>query len=683
MSTLAQLAGGSQAQGVSTAVTQVSGITPTKEVVGESLSQDLLGIIKPAANITQTYFEESNKAAQRSAVDSLTQMSKDLNSVEAMRTPETDEREIIKANEAIFQFYGDKKFKNEEAQQTFDSIYKETGIKTISNKRTALSKQANQKDADRLVVSISQSVEEQLSAGVVLDSSMLKSYVEAATSGGYYSAEDVQYTIADRTTTAFSSRLTKNTNEVLLEAGHNLTDTVSSETLSNVFANAFGGFGKFNNKTNAIEWNEGVENKAKEEILRSWGVFESAVRPEGGSVIDPFKQLKSSVTNRNSSAKSNYLPSAILAKQFSKDLMLAGTISNTKPSTASQQYNMRIEMEDAKNTLTLMQTVEADLGFGGAIDTDAVRGFLNDGKSYTSLDVGINEKRTTKIPPSVYQAAAKYYVDTTSKNLLGMDMNNPENASAFRQGLVQLKKFENASKMTSALTTKYDGVTESGKVQTFKSNETRQLIEYNKTMLLWDKNNEVLREATSDLEEIVTDQSLTPEQKDANVNISIQTFKNNNSADMQRSDIRSMIATTMSKERSGVDFFTNESVIDKMTERSIMQDIYKQKKQNVAEDYVNTLMSTRSSDIGSTMFGDKDQRYIRPNGMSDKESKKAINAILKDFKKKTYRHYDEEDVTIKNDFKNGDYTIKVYSKFNGDFMGEIEAADTDILVTKE
>ena len=172
-------------------------VKPAQEQLGNSLAKDIFGAMGETAKTTQAGLTASKNAAKRVAVDNLTEMSKELNWIEANRTPDMDNFDVMKANEAVYQFYGNRIFDNEDAQRSFDDMYHVQGAKSVNNRNTLLEKEQYQKDATNLFIAARDGAFIMVNEGVFLTPELHKTFVDSMTAGGYYTKLQAEDAIND------------------------------------------------------------------------------------------------------------------------------------------------------------------------------------------------------------------------------------------------------------------------------------------------------------------------------------------------------------------------------------------------------------------------------------------------------------------------------------------------------
>jgi len=647
---------------VSTSISSAQQVRPAEyRAAGDTLSKDLLGILGKSSEIVQQSNTLSVKAAERVASDSLTEMSKEILAIEAQRTDATDPREEARAIEVIYQQYGRKTFDNEDAQLAFDNSYHRTGALTVAQKSAALNRDALKKDAEFVFNKTNTNLETQLNAGILFTNDMLKQNQDAMTNNNFYSAEDAQFAMADRSTTSFQSKVFANPKQVLDSVGFDANVGYTTEVATSLFNREFGAYGELIDGT--IVWKKDIGNKAQEEILRAWSTFDSGMKDDKGEIIDPYKRIGKVVSDSTSNASSNYVPSVILKKELQSANNDVIAINNTKPSTGNQLDNMVIKLEELENEITKTQMIEIDLGVGADLDSNQAVGYLYDGKVAKTYDSRLKKFREEKIPAIKYQTAAKSFIETSSKEALSMKLTDSNNVQAFQQNVTKVLELEGVTNMTSTLTKKYGDYFEPAKVSGIQSiNETQQLIAYNDVIMGWDKNNVVLEANNEKLKDILNNTELTDMQKKFQINIAVKSFRSNATSEMQNGYVRNLIRTKVNEQREGNGILTNEADINVATEHSIMKAIYYQNKQDNAEAYVDEIMSSRTYDAGSLMLGDKDTRVVMPSNGTSKRMSNAIRAVIRNTTKTTFKEHDFSDIILKNDFKNGDYTVTIFSK---------------------
>ncbi len=686
MSKTAQQAGADVGAGVlptAQEITSVSTPQAAQAQVGDKLARDIQSIMGEGAKLVQEDQTLTTNAAKRVAIDNLNQMSIDLTAMEANRTPDMDNRDFEKANEAIYQHYGNQIFDNEDAQRAFDDMYHQQGAATVAKRNAVLEKDQNKKDAIKNFDNISQAASDMMRGGVAIDHSTYNTMVEIMTAGGYYTKEQAQFALADRSTTAFDSKLTSNLREVLVAGGYDATQNegaVTEQIKSNVFANNFSAYGKYNADSAEIEWKDDIDNKTREEILRAWGIFKDKTDSSGG--LNPFKRLQASVTQRTSTTKGNYIPPSVLAKQLEEDNASFMTIQQTDVYTETQEDNMKIKLEEATNELTMTQIVAGDLSTGSNFDANNIRTYLKKGKSVSAFDARLKKTVKTTIPASRYKNAANYYLNSNSKAAMGTDVSTPEGEQQFKDYAYNTMMMEGVTGTDSALTAKYEGASTSGKVQTLGDiNSATQATLYADVALQWDKKNEVAIEQNEEAKAVLKDNKLDDKQKLAIVNIQKQSSKNDASDAVKRLDIKKQISTRLNELREGSDVFGFDATISAKTETAITKAIYQAKRTNDVEGYIGEIEGSLM-DMGSTFFGDKDERFVHPLGVSEEETRKALGAIIDEENRVSFKQYDEEDYKFENEYKQGNYVIMITNKETGKILEEVNIGNVFNLSTK-
>ncbi len=86
--------------------------------------------------------------------------------------------------------------------------------------------------------------------------------------------------------------------------------------------------------------------------------------------------------------------------------------------------------------------------------------------------------------------------------------------------------------------------------------------------------------------------------------------------------------------------------------------------------------------MGSTFFGDKDERFVHPLGVSEEETRKALGAIIDEENRVSFKQYDEEDYKFENEYKQGNYVIMITNKETGKILEEVNIGNVFNLSTK-
>ena len=665
-------------------------VRPTQKVAGESLANDLAKALGEGGKAVQTGYELSTEAAKRVALDSLTNLSRDIDLIKSVETPDTDLEEQNKQIEAVYLSYSNRIFDNEDAQRVYDSMYGNSAKKSVASIMSANSEEQSKKNAIKLMENSLAGVEEMYKAGVMIDEETLNTLTNVVTAGGYYNREEAQYFLADRATTAFDSKVTNDPSQVLHDAGYIREIGFTNEVAKRIFDANYGAYGTLDEETGEFKWNEGIDNKAQEEIMNSWRRFENVMNSlDSDSVGDPFKELRMSTNTMTSEAADSYFrPNEIQSNIASVKKRKEEIISLGIPYTDEQLRNLEIAEKKLQNELAISEIVTRDLANPSG---NNFKKFVQDGKIVTKFYdnvAGIYKKQ--EISPKRYQAAIQRVVEENSRYALSLDTTKPQEQKKFQAAVQRVKQLEQytGKDYKSALTKKYGDIDKGGSYSTMASKkDVRQLIEYNKVTLQNDKNNAVLKNLNTELESIAynyRDKGEENQQLMA-VNSTISSYRSNEGYAIQSRKNRQMLDDIISKKAKGKGLFALEGRTNETTNASILKKQYATGKGDLGAVWLEE-EANKLARVGSILpyYGDSRQYVMFPeaNDASEKVVREAIDSTLDYYNKNNEEDLDTSDIVITNDYKNGDYTLILKSVKTGYRIGEITNSDLDLAASK-
>ena len=671
MATMQQLTGTSPTPQASSAVTQLSGVGSANYRSGESLANDLMKIMGEGAKTAQTYYTASKEAAKRVAMDKSTELAKFISNVKGTINYD-DPASLAEAQKEIALKQAELsnvKFELEDAQEAFDSVYVAPTAREVASINAQLKTRELVKLDDINFESLKRDADERYNNGIYLTKDEIDASVSSMTAYKRYKKEDAEYVIADRNTTAFDTKIKQGLGAMLTANGYNAEEGYTGKVAKNIFNREFGAWGTMDDKGN-IKWADGIENKAKEEILRSWTAFNSNMTKGKKPYNELYYLTAKSANDLNGNASSNYVPSSEINQNIDtvdKNFMKA---NDNIPLTDEQVKGVKVAIGELKNTYDETRIVEEGL------NSSNLQTLLKDGKTVKLYDNLTGGKRTIKIPASKYKAAVKYYLEKDSKAALAIDPTTAENEKVFTAAVARIKKIESASGMQSSLTMKYGDAAKSGSYTTFKGVSRRQLTAYNKVVISNEKNNEALTILNDELTQIENNRNLTETQKDMTVNAALQAKRQKDTEYKNSAFAKNAVHAYMNKEREGEGLFTLSSNVTVGTEQAVLEYIIHT---NMTSDPEAAMDKLTFVDFGSNVpswmpiTGNKDYRVVLPTGLrSEKDLYKAVDVTIADYNKRFKTDYDDADIVVENGFKNGDFTIVLRTRDENRFIGELE-----------
>ena len=620
----------------STEITQSSGFKATQHQAGNSLAKDLMGVMNSAGQVAQESYQLSTSAAKRAATDSLSKMSVAMSMVESQITPDTDLRKVEEANRAIYQEFSNRIFDNEDAQRAYDDMFQNSALPTVAKKNSALEQAQLKRDADDNVKNTLMGIEAMGIAGVDMTPEFIETATEVMTAGGYYKKEDVEYLIADRATTTFKSKTVNGYSAVLKQAGFNEDSKWDLEMKRNVFKNEFGAWGNID-KNGKVVFNQTIDNKAQEEILRAWSTMDSALSSGGKDPVnEKYFRAKASSTDTTSNATTNYVPPAEQEANIAQSTQAFVEADEYFPLSDTQKKDRNITLAKAKNRLNETLVIENDIMYS---NPDDVRGYLASGRELVMHDVVDGKDKTVKISASDYKKAYDYMLDASSGIALNTKIVDEKSRQAFMKAIEDTRRYELLGGGTSAVTKKYNPVMNTNTATpVFTPNEIYQFIEYERIAGKTDPNrldkSGVLNTIDSKLQE------LDPNDKNFNLKAS-QTFsrvidreKNTRKSEKQSSLLDAQVSKYLTDLSSGKlrQFSFFDGNVAHGSEEAIKQYIVNSNRPSQAVSVMNSLDFFDYGDTLKKPWGELDERVVLPLSANEKDMRNAIDKLRTDYK---------------------------------------------------
>ena len=683
--TIGQTAGKLNADlGVASGVTSTTGIQ-SATFVGEKLAGDLQGIMKGGAKVVQEKQTANDKFALRSASESMTNLHKDIAALEANIQPDTDLRMVKEAEEQLYQFYGQKIFDNEDSQKVFDSQYHQPASKMIANKGVVLTQNANKQDHDKIVDDTESSYRLRVSQGEEIQKETLNGYVDTQTAGGYRTTDDAQLSFARESTLGFKDKTMNDMQSLLTASGWTPETGITKEIKNSIFNKTYSAFGK-KNEDGSITWHDGIEDKARKEILASWKTFESAVSTSDS--VDPFAELKKDTGSVVSNTKSSYISSVKIEENISTIEKQMTDISTKKPYTATQLNNMDMALDELKNQLTLTKTIETDVGNAKA-NVDVTRGYLDNGRDIKITKAGSGIEVTEHIKAEDYKRYLISQTNDLSESLFETDIDE-KNSGQFNAQMVEVKRLEelnNGNK--SAFTKTYEKLFAQDTLTNIDGRQSlKQAIAFHnfkaQTNKNWEDNAQLRKQLEGLLTKTINGKPLTDAQIKSWSETIITADKNTK---QNASNNKTMVDETNSAIEDvadGTDTYGRliNARVPNTVSAAVAKDVVRNGKGRKTDDYIKDDMEW--IDYGNTFFG-TDTRIPNIKGVDKEVTKRAIDQVREAWNKEKATNLGKEEIDfdIKFDEGSNNYKIQIFKKDNNEYMGEITASNAEILANKK
>jgi len=302
--------------------------------------------------------------------------------------------------------------------------------------------------------------------------------------------------------------------------------------------------------------------------------------------------------------------------------------------------------------------------------------------------------RTVKLSASKYKQAANYFLNKSSKEAMGIRINNDADKAAFIAKLNEVKRYEEITGMNSPITKKYGDAFESGKpVKAFGYNDILQLIAYDDFAASYDEGRTDSRNVTQTLKQAIAD--LDPNDKSYKAKV-VQAYhsiigveKNTRLNEVNSKKLDAKIAKWVEEvETTGLN-----AQMAYGADVAMKNYIVNVKGIEAADD---VLYDTKGIFINQTFdyggyapsvlpFAKPDQRSLLPFGLSSREAKSAIDTIRKNFSKTYYKTIGAGDVLLENFYNPASKNIAIRVKLRDNpkkVIGTVTYSNGAILMDK-
>lgn len=682
---------------VSSAITSSVNIaSPNIKVAGDSLSKDLLSIIGGVGAIVKEKNTLSVKAAERVARDSLSQMSIEMEELKASAQPDSDIDELKASYEAVYQTNGRKTFDNEDAQRAFDRAYHTRGAEATAGILSNLTQVGMKRDHEALVVNTENDISKQIDAGVIQDSEAVEGYRDTMGAGGYLTQDQIDGKIVKILNVGLNKRHQINKNLQIYTNGR-----IDAELQAKEFNKVYGGMMTMDENGNITKVGN-TSDEAMQNGINSWKSLVLKDKDNNTKYNRKWEEVMNASTNAESNAKSGYsTPQQITqrineldeaaqnAVEFGDSTAEAGVVTAKKKGDYIKKRN------DLINQMNVSKLVQNDI-FNPNIRFDEVKGYLQNGKNVELNDANLVSTTggtiDTHIPASYYQAAMSKYQEELSEVLTEIPLDNPDNVTAFNNQLSTLKRVENISGKKSQFSEQFDAMFDPKETTTSNGlDDIKRLNAYTAFMAkdnpYYQKQISVVNKLDAELNKLKEDGSNIVEVELGAYNI-IQQAKIDETVKTNNKSYQLGINAALDTIKSGALFAQGtffDSEVAPNTTKAISSWLYAN---NVAPEFSENhiVKNLEFYDYGTVnLFGQDDVRIVRPKGTTSRSLNSAINVTLKDYNKTNSTGFTQDDTypTSKYNKSTDDFIIEIYSRETNEFIGRIDATNTQILKSKE
>ncbi len=435
----------------SQAVTATTSIRQAPVQAGSALSKDLFGIMGEGAKIKQADMTASITAAKRVASDKTNQLSEftlnlqnrtNLNNADSIRNAR---RELSQKRAEL----NSTNFENDDASQAFKSGFTDTSLLSITKINSALETQEIKvMDRDGYVEGINDYKRR-------LESNMITSYGEIndastmSSLNGNYKKDDVENSYAQTNVTVFNEKTANGYNAVFKMSNVTAKEGWTLEAKQRTFDTEFGAWGYIETKEpkkgevdnrGKIVFHDGVDDKARNTIMKSWGSFNDSVTKSMGSGVNlPYQEFKNQSSTLISGASSGKLSIADIEAGI---VATEAKIAQLKAPDAVQLTDGEIEatykvLNDLKIEEIKAKKVEDALLLG----QDALNTLSKSGSmwSYTDESTG----KTQSFP--VDESYIKNYIDRKQGDYSETMLNSKAGSKEFINAITESIRLEQNS----------------------------------------------------------------------------------------------------------------------------------------------------------------------------------------------------------------------------------------------
>ncbi|RKY55398.1 MAG: hypothetical protein DRP93_03395, partial [Candidatus Neomarinimicrobiota bacterium] len=596
----------------------------------------------------------------------------------------TDLRLKKDAQESLYQYYGNKIFDNEDAQERFDAQYHRPVSVNIENKGAVLEQKANLQDHEKIVTDTSNNYRMLVTGGEKITKETLDSGVSAQTAGGYKTKGDAQKDFAKESTLGLEDKAMNDLPTMLTAAGWTPETGVTREVMNNVFNDTFSAFATMQ-EDGSIKWHDDIESGARAEILQEWKSFQSDVQPKNS--VDPFTRTKKAVTSATTNAKANYIPSA----QIEDNLKVANAdiekIKSSKSYTATQLDSALVAKEELDKQLTISKNIEKDVG-DASIDVDKTREYLENGRVMTFTNTDGSEY-TELVTAKRYKQYLSAQTSDLSDTLLTTTV-TAENKEKFTASLTEMKRLEQLnSGKKSAFTNKYDNMFAQDTLSsvTDRTSLTQALAYHNfkaQTNENWKLNKGIRVQLQDLLNKTIDGKPLTPMQLKTSVDSVLTNDKNTKLSKSANVELNKTVNDSVDDVSTGTGLWTTalNADVPPSSNIAIAKDISTNGKELDADGYVKDMEWV---DYGKTLTG-TDTRIPNIKGVDKNVTTMAIDQVRLAWNDKQGTNFGKEDISLKVRFDEGsnNYVIEVFNRKNSNQkLGELNSSNVEIVANKE
>mgnify|MGYP000586541873 CR=1 FL=1 len=662
---------------------QAAAVSPASALAG-----DLMGIMKQGARTATESRTLSVNAAKRVGSQNLTDMAKDLEAIKSNRTPDMDPRDEQKANQAVYQHYGNIKFDNADAQDAFDTVYHQQGSLAVAKMHTGLEQRANLIDHNSLVTSTEEGMSTQLDAGIEQSAEMVDGYVESITAGGFESTDQAY----SRLSTILNVNLNKY-HEVNRNLQIYIDGKVDPALQTQEFNKFYGSMATIDDEGNVKKVGN-TSDEATQSIINNWKALKNRDAARSSSYNLLYQQNMADGRKSKSNNEGTYVASVDI-KENRKNLNdRLNKINTDQPLTEAEAGAAIILMQEMDNQAEESEYLEQDILTG---DTDALRKYIVDGRevdNFVSFLTGAEKKFT--ITASKYKSAVNRVLENQSSALLGMDI-SPQNQNEFSSRMRTLTKMEQISGKKSAFSDKYDNVYAPGVSPVpMGRKELQQALAYREYRALTNPAFQQQAGLAAQLQAVAAKTKDGKPLTDLEIGMQSESIltvdKNTNAAAVGSKEISTLVDETLLNVADGTGAYSRmfNADVANGTSNAVKQYIVSNGKNVVAESFVQDLQYTDYGTAVPTMIGGTmDQRIVIPLGVEQKTFDDAISATIKGYNNKHSTNFGdsafESGVVFRSVYDKGtnNFVTEIYSRDDAnELIGSLDVNNIDVTATK-
>ncbi len=387
-------------------------VQSSKEVVGESLAKDLMGITQGSSQLVSRANTLSVKAAELAAMDSNTQLAMEMisNDKETNHNDPKSIQQLQSKNQESLIKFGDKKFENEDAEKAWTRGYTDSATLSVAKVNVALNhKRLNLLD-DENFESNKAGLGIQLNAGLQATKEQLIAQVKSMSIYGQHSKEDSERSLAQISTTAFDQKATENIDGMLFSGGYDASTGWNKDVARKIFENEFGAWGRIDEDGNIV-FHESASfgNSSKSEIIRSWKTFtnmadslqQAKLKPEFPQYDVQISRIIKQIDNHDNVGADEAL---LMTDYWVNNIRDNSNVSSSKKNAyKKQQIKIATYLDDQEHTMSFFQ------GTNPNNPSKVVRKQINPTQYSTLMESGgVRIGSELEITPEVGVAGNKY-----------------------------------------------------------------------------------------------------------------------------------------------------------------------------------------------------------------------------------------------------------------------------------